>query len=86
MYNGLLRQKESVLSLGRGEVRDLQKWNGRRTILKGGLVVDPENKRKDQFDIVVEEDTIFSVEKNVYIEKGDRVLECEGLQYLAGSY
>ena len=64
MYNGLLRQKESVLSFGRGEVRDLQKWNGRRTILKGGLVIDPKNKRKDQFDIVVEEDTIFSIEKN----------------------
>ena len=48
MYNELLRQKESVLSLRRGAVQDLQKWNGRRTILKDGLVVDPENERKDQ--------------------------------------
>ena len=69
MYNELLRKKESVLSLRRGVVQDLQKWNGRRTILKDGLVVDPENERKDQFDIVVEGDTISSVEKNVYIEK-----------------
>ena len=53
-------------------------------ILKDGLVVDPENERKDQFDIVVEGDTISSVEKNVYIEKGDRILECEGLQIWPG--
>lgn len=84
MYNELLRKKESVLCLRRGVVQDLQKWNGRRTILKDGLVVDPENERKDQFDIVVEGDTISSVEKNVYIEKGDRILECEGLQIWPG--
>ena len=55
-----------------------------RLVLKGGMVVDPKNNIEEVKDIVVAGDTIVSVEDNALVEKGDIVINCEGLLVVPG--
>ncbi|WP_035289230.1 amidohydrolase family protein [Clostridium sp. KNHs214] len=52
---------------------------GGRLILKAGLVVDPKNNLEEVKDVVIYGDKIQSIENDIKPEKGDRVINCEGL-------
>ncbi|MBU5424860.1 amidohydrolase family protein [Tissierella pigra] len=71
--------KESNLS---DPFKDLEKTG--RIILKGGLVVDPKNNIEEVLDIAVLNDEIVEVGKDIYVEKGDMVINCEGLLVTPG--
>lgn len=55
-----------------------------RTILKGGTVIDPKNKVQDVKDISILNGRIYQVENDIIPEKGDRVINCEGLLVVPG--
>ena len=55
-----------------------------RLILKGGKVVDPKNNLEQIKDIVVAGDTIVAVEDDAHVERGDIVINCEGLLVVPG--
>lgn len=55
-----------------------------RIILKNGTVVDPKNEIQEVLDIAILNDEIVEVGKDLYVEKGDMVLDCENLLVLPG--
>ena len=55
-----------------------------RTVLKGGKVVDPKHKIEAVKDIVIVGDTIVGVADDIQTEKGDIVINCEGLLVVPG--
>lgn len=57
---------------------------GRRLILRRGLVVDPANNIEDVRDISVRGSVIDEVAQEILPEKGDKVIECEGLLVTPG--
>ncbi|WP_040213776.1 amidohydrolase family protein [Clostridium polynesiense] len=58
--------------------------NEGRLILKAGRVIDPKNNIDDVLDIAVLKDRIHEVSKEIKPEKGDRVINCEGLLVTPG--
>lgn len=62
--------------------KDLKKTG--RIILKSGLVVDPKNEIHENLDIAILNDEIIEVGKDIYVEKGDKVIDCEGLLVVPG--
>lgn len=55
-----------------------------RTILKHGKVVDPRNHIEDIKDVVIINDSISEVADEVIPERGDIVINCEGLLVVPG--
>ncbi len=55
-----------------------------RLLLKHGRVIDPSNKTDDYLDLVIENNKITCVKQNIIPEKGERVIECEGLYIWPG--
>lgn len=55
-----------------------------KIILKNGLVVDPKNKVEEVLDIAIIGEEIVEVGKDIYVEKGDMVIDCEGLLVVPG--
>lgn len=58
--------------------------NQGRLILKSGKVIDPKNNIEDVLDIAIVNDKIQEVSKDIKGEKGDRVINCEGLLVVPG--
>lgn len=56
----------------------------RRSILKGGLVVDPKNKIESHKDIAFQGQWIVEINDDIIPEKGDAVYRVEGLQVWPG--
>ena len=55
-----------------------------KIILKNGYLVDPKNNIEDVMDIAILNGEIVEVEKDIYIEKGDMILDCESLLVVPG--
>jgi len=55
-----------------------------RTVLKGGMVVDPKNKLEAVKDIAIFNSRIQEVSDNITPEKGDIVINCDGLLVVPG--
>ena len=55
-----------------------------RTILRHGTVIDPKNSVQGQKDIAWSGDTILEMADEIQPERGDRVIECEGLLVFPG--
>ena len=55
-----------------------------RLILKAGTVIDPMNNVETVKDIVIAGDTVAAVETDAKVEKGDIVINCEGLLVVPG--
>ena len=55
-----------------------------RTILRHGFVVDPKNGVYGQKDISWIGDTILEMADEIQPERGDRIIECEGLLVFPG--
>ncbi|NLW22210.1 MAG: amidohydrolase family protein [Tissierellia bacterium] len=55
-----------------------------KIILKNGLVVDPKNRVEEVLDIAILGDEIAEIGKDIYVEKGDMVINCEGLLVVPG--
>ncbi|NLY77856.1 MAG: amidohydrolase family protein [Tissierellia bacterium] len=55
-----------------------------RIILKNGFVVDPKNGVEEVLDIAILGDEIAEIGKDIYVEKGDMVINCEGLLVVPG--
>ncbi|MCF6462156.1 amidohydrolase family protein [Clostridium sp. Cult1] len=62
--------------------RELDKTG--KIILKNGLVIDPKNQVEEVLDVVIIGDEIVEVGKDIYVEKGDLVIDCEGLLVVPG--
>lgn len=62
--------------------KDLDKTG--KIILKNGLVIDPKNQVEEVLDVAILGDEIVEVGKDIYIEKGDLVIDCEGLLVVPG--
>lgn len=58
--------------------------NSQRTILKGGTVIDPKNKVHDVKDVSMLNGRINQVESDIIPEKGDKVINCDGLLVVPG--
>lgn len=56
----------------------------RHTILKNGLLVDPSNGIEAVKDIVIEGDQVIEVCDKAGAEKGDRLIDCAGLEIWPG--
>lgn len=55
-----------------------------RTILKGGLLVDPANHIMDETDLMIEGDRIAETGRSLTPEKEDRVIDCSGMEIWPG--
>ncbi|OON89456.1 amidohydrolase family protein [Pyramidobacter sp. YE332] len=55
-----------------------------RLVLKDGYVVDPKNRIQDIRDIVIEGGEVVNINVDIPVEKGDMVLDCEGLLVVPG--
>ena len=56
----------------------------KRTILKQGMVVDPANDVEEVKDIAIVCDEIVEVADRIEVEKGDKIINCEGLLVFPG--
>lgn len=75
-----------VMSVKNNVVKDVIgdiKLSG-RTILKGGLVVDPKNNIEEVKDIVIYNGEISEVGDDIKPEKGDKVVNCEEAMVIPG--
>ena len=87
MYNVKVGMLKDVLASVKDNVlsdpdKSLEKTG--RIILKGGLVIDPKNKVEEVLDIAILNDEIVEVSKDIYVEKGDMIINCEGLLVVPG--
>ena len=55
-----------------------------RLVLKNGYVIDPKNKVEEVRDIVMENGEVVQVGTDLPVEKGDMILDCEGLLVVPG--
>lgn len=55
-----------------------------KIILKNGYLVDPKNNIEDVMDIAILNGEIVEVGKDIYVEKGDMILDCESLLVVPG--
>lgn len=55
-----------------------------RTILKGGLVIDPKHKIEAEKDIAMIDDEIVEVADEIKPESGDKIIDCRGLLIVPG--
>lgn len=63
----------------------LREYEGKgRLVLKGGLVVDPENHLEAVKDVVIADDSITMVTDKAEILAEDRVIDCAGLEVWPG--
>lgn len=78
--------KDVLASVKEGQLSDpdmaLDKTG--RIILKNGFVVDPKNGVEEVLDIAILGDEIAEIGKDIYVEKGDMVINCEGLLVVPG--
>lgn len=56
----------------------------RRSILKGGLLVDPANKLEGAHDIAIVNDRVSEVQREIKPEKGDIVYDCTNMIVMPG--
>lgn len=87
MYEKIVNMSKDVLaSVTDGKLSDPDKELAKtgKMILKNGYVVDPKNKVEDFLDIAIVNDEIVEVGKDIYVEKGDMVIDCEGLLVVPG--
>ncbi|XCP86088.1 amidohydrolase family protein [Roseburia hominis] len=61
-----------------------QMYKSGRTIIKNGTVVDPKNGIHAQRDIAYIGDTIVETADEIKPERGDRIIDCEGLLVFPG--
>ena len=52
-------------------------------LLKNGTIIDYKNSIFEQFDILIENDTIKTIAKNIK-EKADTIIDCTGLYIMPG--
>ncbi len=55
-----------------------------RLVLKGGHIIDPKNGVDEQKDLLVENGVICQADDDIKPEKGDKVINCEGLLVMPG--
>ena len=55
-----------------------------RLVLKGGCVIDPTNQVEEVRDIAIQDGVITESGVDLPVEKGDRVIDCEGLLVCPG--
>lgn len=58
--------------------------NSGRTILKSGTVIDPKNNIQEVKDISILNGRVSQVENDIKPERGDKVINCEGLLVVPG--
>ncbi len=78
--------KDVLASVKEGQLSDPDKALDKtgRIILKNGFVVDPKNGVEEVLDIAILGDEIAEIGKDIYVEKGDMVINCEGLLVVPG--
>lgn len=78
--------KEVLASVKAGSLSDPNKGLDKagKIVLKNGMVVDPKNKVEEVLDIAILGDEIVEVGEDIYVEKGDVVIDCEGLLVIPG--
>lgn len=77
--------RETIASVVNNKLSDPSKDLGKgRTILKNGLLIDPKNEINQVMDIAILGDEIVEVGQDIYVEKGDKVIDCEGLLVVPG--
>ncbi|GFN36814.1 amidohydrolase family protein [Tepidimicrobium xylanilyticum] len=87
MYSTKVGMLRGVLaSVKEGQLLDPDKALDKtgKIVLKNGLVVDPKNKIEEVLDVAISGDEIVEVGKDIYVEKGDMVIDCEGLLVVPG--
>ncbi len=87
MYNTKVGMLKDVLASVKNNSlsdpnKELQKTG--KIILKNGLVVDPKNNINEVLDIAILNDEIVEVGQDIYVEKGDMILDCESLLVVPG--
>lgn len=87
MYNVKVGMLKDVLASVKNDSlsdpdRKLEKTG--RIILKNGYVIDPKNNINEVMDIAILDDEIVEVGKDIYVEKGDMLLDCEPLLVVPG--
>lgn len=55
-----------------------------RTILRGGLLVDPGNRTMEETDLIIEGDRIAETGTDLRPEKGDKMIDCSGMEIWPG--
>jgi hypothetical protein len=87
IYNSRIpKLPEMIASLHEGQLAasKVTTTKSKRSILKGGLVVDPKNKVEGHKDIAFQGQWIIEVADEIIPEKGDAVYQVEGLQVWPG--
>ena len=87
MYRNKLPLQEQKLAHVRNSVmhdvyKDIED-NG-RLILRGGRITDPRNQTEEEGDLVIQNGGICQEGGSVMPEKGDRIIDCEGLIVMPG--
>lgn len=82
----VLLQEGELAHIKNGVMQDVYRKipsNG-RLILKGGRIIDPKNGIDEILELAIEDGVICHVGESVQEEKGDRVIDCEGLLIMPG--
>lgn len=85
-YDQIPKLPDMIVSLKQGQLvaSKVVTQNTQRSILKGGLVVDPKNKIEGYKDIAFQGPWITEIDDEIFPEKGDAVYYLEGLQVWPG--
>lgn len=86
MYKNKVGFTESLATLKNGVMIDTvgEACSSGRILLKGGTVIDPKNQINEVKDVLIENGIIAHVGDDLAAEKGDRIINCEGLLVMPG--
>ena len=81
-------QEQRLAHVKKGVMCDIYKENddNGRLILRGGRITDPGNQMDGEGDLVIQNGEIFQEGGSAIAEKGDRIIDCEGLIIMPGAY
>lgn len=79
-------QEQRLAHVKKGVMCDIYKENddNGRLILRGGRITDPGNQMDGEGDLVIQNGEIFQEGGSAIAEKGDRIIDCEGLIIMPG--
>lgn len=86
MYKNKVGFTDSLATVKNGVMIDTvgEACSSGRILLKGGNVIDPKNQINEVKDVLIENGIIAQVGDDLEAEKGDRIINCEGLLVMPG--
>lgn len=85
IYNTVIERIDRVATVKNNRIYDENCYHGGgRLILKNGHIIDPASKLNGEYDIAIISDRIMESGTNIKAEKGDRIIDCEGLYVFPG--